>query len=280
MRISFDLGFGWTKVCSSQGQCFKFPSRISYHAEAPVDNVEKVLVDGKYYTVGEDAKYEGRRITLAGIEELVKYFPAFKKYALEKLEVEDEKKVEIVTGLPPIYKDYAKILEEQGAVVLPQGVGIFLDVKDKVDTSEMLIIDIGYNTVDYLITKGEIKKKGNTFVKQGIEELVKRFQEVLPKEFSHLKSRPSHRVMEVFERGYSLIDGEKVDLSSYKEKAIEDYIEILSSMLKNEIGDFIEEAETVVIAGGGAYYLKNIRPHGVYVPSEPEFSQARGYLKA
>lgn len=278
MKVAFDLGFGWTKVCTDTGECFKFPTWLAYHSDTAISEVDRVLVDGKEYVVGEDARLERQKITITSIQELLNYFPVFRKYALEKLGI-PENEAEIITGLPPIHKDKTEILERQGAIVLPQGLGIYLDVVDKVDSDELLIIDIGFNTVDYIVVINGKRKKGNTIEKQGVERMIELFRNKLPDSFGVLKQFSFQRLMDVFEKGYATVAGERIDLIPYKEKAIEEYNEVLKTRLKEEIGNLIDEIEQITVAGGGAYYLKDIRKAGVYVPEKPEFSQARGYLK-
>ncbi|ACO04969.1 conserved hypothetical protein (plasmid) [Persephonella marina EX-H1] len=278
MKVAFDLGFGWTKVCTDTGECFKFPTWLAYHSDTAISEVDKVLVDGKEYVVGEDARLERQRITITSIQELLNYFPVFKRYSLEKLGI-SESEAQIITGLPPIHKDKAEILEKQGAVVLPQGLGIFLDVADKVSEEELMIIDIGFNTVDYIVVIKNKRKKGNTIEKQGVERMIELFRNKLPDSLGYLKQFSFQRLMDVFEKGYATVEGERIDLTSYKERAIEEYNEVLKTRLKDEIGNLIDEIERIVIAGGGAYYLKDIRKAGIYIPEKPEFSQARGYLK-
>ena len=278
LKVGFDLGFGWTKVCTDSGECFKFPSWLAYHSNTAISDVDKVLVDGREYVVGEDAKYERQRINITGIEELLNYFSVFKKYALERLGVK-ENEVQIITGLPPIHREKAVVLEKQGAVVLPQGLGIYLDVQDKINADEVLIIDVGFNTVDYIVSVKGRRKKGDTIEKQGIERMIELFRNKLPDSLGYLKQFPFQRLMEVFEKGFAVVEGERIELNAYKEKAIEEYNEVLRTRLKGEIGNLIDEIEQIVIAGGGAYYLKNIRKAGIYIPEKPEFSQARGYVK-
>jgi len=275
MRVGFDLGFGWAKVCSEDNRCMKFPTWLAYFSESAISDMEVVSYDGKDYVVGEDAKYERQKIVIADINDLLHYFNVFKKYALSKLDIEDD--VEIITGLPPIHKDKAGILEKQGITVLPQGVGIWLDVKDKLKSQEVLIIDIGFNTVDYIMVVKGIKKKGNTLEKQGVERMVELFRNKLDIPF--VKQFPLQRLMEVFENGYINIEGEKVDLSNIKQKAVDEYNELLKTRLKSEIGNLIDEIESIAVAGGGAYYIKGIRKDA-FIPENPEFSQARGYTRA
>jgi len=275
MKVGLDLGFGWCKVCTSEGTCFKFPSWLAYHTSAAISEMDTVTVDGIEYVVGEDAKYERQKITISGINDLISYFNVFKKYAIQKAGIKEDD-VQIVTGLPPIHKDKASKLEKQGVTVLPQGIGIYLDVRDKIKSSETLILDIGFNTVDYILVSKDIRKKGNTLEKQGVERMVEMFRSQI--DISFVKQFSLQRIMEIFEKGYVSLEGEHIDLSHIKERAIKEYNEMLKTRLDSEIGDLLKETESIVLAGGGAYYIKDIRKN-VYIPDSPEFSQARGYTK-
>jgi len=273
MKVGLDLGFGWCKVCTSEGTCFKFPSWLAYHTSTAISEMDTVSVDGVEYVVGEDAKYERQKITMSDINDLISYFNVFKKYALQKADIKEDV-AQIITGLPPIHKNKAGKIEKQGATVLPQGFGIYLDVKDKVKSNEMLILDIGFNTVDYILVSNGMKKKGNTLEKQGVERMVEMFRSQI--DISFVKQFPLQRIMEIFEKGYVSLEGEHIDLSHLKKRATDEYNEILKTRLKSEIGNLLDEIESIVLAGGGAYYIKNIRKD-VYIPDAPEFSQARGY---
>ena len=273
--VGFDLGYGWTKVCY-EGNCFKFPTWLAYHSNDAISELDKVVYDGREYVVGEDAKYERQKIIMSSVDEMLNYYPVFKKYALNRLGL-NESDVIIVTGLPPAHKHKAEILQKQGAVVLPQGVGIYLDVQDKAGDSEVLILDIGFNTVDFIITAGGKKKRGNTLEKMGVERMVELFRNRL--DIAVLKQFSLQRLMDIFEKGYATVEGERIDLNGAKLKAIEEYNEILMTRLKDEIGNVISEIETIVMAGGGAYYINHLRKSGIIIPDEPEFSQARGYAR-
>jgi hypothetical protein len=275
MKVGLDLGFGWCKVYTSEGNYLKFPSWLAYHTSAAISEMDMVTVDGIDYVVGEDAKYERQKITISDINDLISYFSVFKKYALQKAGIKEDG-TQIVTGLPPIHKDKAWKLEKQGVTVLPQGFGIYLDVKDKVKSSEMLILDIGFNTVDYILVSNGMKKKGNTLEKQGVERMVEMFRSQI--DISFVRQFPLQRIMEIFEKGRVSLEGENIDLSHIKQRAIDEYNEILKTRLKSEIGNLLNEIESIVLAGGGAYYIRDIRKD-VYIPDIPEFSQARGYTK-
>jgi len=274
-KVALDVGFGWTKVATGQGT-FKFPTWLAYKSDEAINNLDSVSYDGKEYVVGTDAKYERQKITIAGIDELINYFPVFVKFATQKAGLSNPK---IITGLPPTYRDKFSILEKQGITVLPQGLGIYLDTIDMVDADELLVIDIGFNTVDYILVIDGERKRGNTLVKQGVERMVEIFKSKLPAELSYLKQFNLQRLMDTFEKGYANVEGERVDLSDFKQQAIDEYNEVVRTRLRSEIGNLLEEVEQVVVAGGGAYYLNKIRASRVFIPHDPEFSQARGYLK-
>ncbi|HEM56155.1 MAG TPA: ParM/StbA family protein [Thermodesulfobium narugense] len=279
--IGLDVGFGWTKVCLRENgelkRCFKFPSWIAYHSKSAISDMHVVVYDGKEYVVGEDARIENKKVIINDIGDLINYYPVFAKHAINQLNVSSECK--IVTGLPPIYKNFSDNIKSMGMEVVPQGVGIWLDVRDKIKTGEAVVLDIGFNTVDYIIVIDDVKKKGSTITKLGVERLVEFFRDKLPVDLQYLKQLPFQRLMTTFEKGMTTIDGEEIDLSGYKKQATEEYNEMLITRLKNEVGSIMDEISSIVIAGGGAYYIKPFRKSGVFIPEEPEMSQARGYTK-
>jgi len=283
MKVGADVGFGFVKVVWDGNQV-KFPTALAYHTATDISEVELVVHDGKEYVVGEDVRYEPNVITILTVEELINYYPVFLKYALkEKI----DKVEEIAVGLPPKYKDYSdklkKIVSSLGiknVEVLPQGFGIFTDVKNEIG-EEVLIVDVGFNTVDFLVIKGGKKKKGHTLEKMGILKAVEIFRDLLKSDYAFLTSAPLTKMLQRFEKSYAVIDGERIDLKEFKEKALQRYTEILMGELRRRLGDFVREVESLVFAGGGANLIKPemIRPKGVIIPNQPEYSQARGYLR-
>ncbi|HIP43558.1 MAG TPA: ParM/StbA family protein [Aquifex aeolicus] len=283
MRIGADVGFGFVKVVFNGSQV-KFPTALAYHTATDISEVDVVVHDGKEYVVGEDVRYEPNVITILTVEELINYYPVFLKYALKEKIAQVE---EIAVGLPPKHKNYSDKLKEivrslgiKNVEVLPQGFGIFIDVKDKIG-EEVLIVDVGFNTVDFLVIKEGKKKKGHTLEKMGILKAVEIFRDLLPSEYAFLKGTPLTKMLQRFEKGYTVIDGERIDLKEFKEKALQRYTEILEGELRRHLGDFVREVESLVFAGGGANLIKPemIRPKGVIIPNQPEYSQARGYLR-
>jgi len=287
MIAGIDVGFGWTKIVKDEEET-KFPTWIAHHIHSPFsDEINTIKYGSKEYTVGEDVIFENQRIEITGIKELITYFPVFLKH-IEN--IYEEKIEKIVTGIPVIYKDMKDELKKNingigvEIEVLPQGLGIFLDVKKQLTYENAFILDIGFNTLDYLIVKKEKtgwkRKKGNTIEKMGIVRAIDRFRELIPKEISYARNFSFSRLLEIFERGAIIFENEKIDLKNIKNSSLEDYTETVNTRLSEEIGQTIYDVQTVVIAGGGANIVKfDLFKHShIIIPEKPEFSQARGYL--
>jgi uncharacterized protein YbaA (DUF1428 family) len=285
MTTGIDVGFGWTKVVNGE-KAFKFPSWLAYHTLFPISEVSVVQYGGKQYVVGGDVKYESQRIEIVGITELINYFPVFLKY----IETITGKLDGIVTGIPIKYKNRVEelkgIIEETGIEcdILPQGAGIFMDVEDRLG-EETLILDIGFNTLDYLILRKENddwkKKKGNTIEKFGTVRAVEIFRSNLPDEIAYARNFSFSRLLEVFEKETVRFEGDEINVSGVKKTAMEEYSEMIRTRMTEEIGDGLADMETVVLAGGGASIVKLdlFRHSRVIIPDKPEFSQARGYSR-
>lgn len=289
MKAGIDVGFGWTKVVTESGKQFKFPTWLAYYTPTPDSQLSTVTYGGRKYVVGRDVKYEAQRIEISTMRELVTYFPVFVRHAEELAE---ERFTEVVTGVPVVHRSYVpelkRVAEDAGirCEVLPQGFGIFLDVVEGIPDEEVLIIDMGYNTLDYLImvkheTRGWIRKKGNTIEKFGLVRAVEAFRASLPDGVSYARNFSFSRLIEVFERGSIRFEGETVDLSSVRESAVREYTEMVKTRLNEEIGEGLKDMSLFVLAGGGANLVRMdmFRENRVIIPEKPEFSQARGYLR-
>ncbi|RUM58734.1 MAG: hypothetical protein DSY60_01110 [Persephonella sp.] len=56
---------------------------------------------------------------------------------------------------------------------------------------------------------------------QGVERMIELFRDKLTPELAYIKNFSLSRLMTTFEKGYALLEGDKVDLSGFKQKAIE-----------------------------------------------------------
>ncbi|WP_022846828.1 ParM/StbA family protein [Desulfurobacterium sp. TC5-1] len=291
MIIGLDVGFGRTKIITEKEK-LSFPTWVAKHTPSADEEVETISLFGENYVIGQDAKYERNLIEISDIKEYIKYLPLFLKFIQKKF-LEESERLFIITGLPPRHKEHAagveEIIKETGAAgkVIPQGMGIFFDTKEKVEgTEDILIIDIGYNTLDYIMlvrdrTKavGYRKRKSNTIENFGINRAVYEFRNQM--EDGYIKDLPLTKLNEIFIKGQGRVFAEKIDFTKQRQRAITAYAEMLTGRLKTEVGDFINSVETIVIAGGGARFItgEHIGRPDAIIPEEPEFSQARGYYK-
>ena len=291
MRVlGIDIGFGSVKVYSDELE-YKFPTAVAYMPDDEVMEVEKINVGGRYFVVGRDVKYVARnKIEIPGVKDLIRWSGVFLKYVLDKF---GEFEV-VVSGLPPSAKRYVSEFEavlksvcrDAKIKILPQGAGILYDVVSKEPSlSEVMVVDIGYNTVDCLVAEkieGVWKKKrGITIEGFGVMKAVSFMRELFSSKMEFFKNWSVSRLVDAFEVGYVVVDGERVDLSGYKAEAVKRYEEVLVGRLKAELGDDFRSIESVVLAGGGAYYVSE-KHFGkkIMIPDKPEFSQARGYYIA
>jgi hypothetical protein len=291
MRVlGIDIGFGSVKVYS-EGLEYKFPTAVAYMPDDEVMEVEKVNVGGRYFVVGRDVKYvSSYKIEIPGVRELVRWSGVFLKYVIEKFGDFDV----VVSGLPPGAKRHVSEFEtvlrsvcrDAKIKILPQGAGILYDVVSREPfLSEVMVVDIGYNTVDCLVAEKVDgvwrKKRGLTIEGFGVMKAVSFMRELFSSRMEFFKNWSVSRLVEAFEVGYVVVDGEKVDLSGYKAEAMKRYEEVLVGRLKAELGDDFRGIENVVLAGGGAYYVSE-KHFGkrIIIPEKPEFSQARGYYIA
>jgi len=80
-----------------------------------------------------------------------------------------------------------------------------------------------------------------------------------------------------------LIIRSKKDLSGIIEDIVSEYVEWLLQEVQGRWDGFLKRADRLIIAGGGAYYVKEFLPERyrgfVFIPESPEYSNARGFYK-
>lgn len=282
--IGLDVGFGFTKAFSD-GKAIKFPSWLSLVPSSIDSEVEPFIYVSRYFWVGEDARFSAKRIEINEPEDIIYYYPLFRQKVLREFNLDNAL---IITGLPPSAFFDKNI--DKGNIqdkLLFQGMGILVDARHSNlithDDHSVIIIDIGFNTVDYLVVvKDENDKRWkrvnlNSIYNLGVSEAVSMFRDKLPSDLSILKNWSKQKLIEIFEKKYVVIEGERIDLSSHIDFIMPDYTAILLARLKSEVGAEIAEVDKVVIAGGGAHLIDKTLQRNIVIPDDPEFSNARGY---
>jgi plasmid segregation protein ParM len=302
-KISIDLGYGDIKVCTEKGE-FKFTNAISFAGHSSVDYNQNALDVYKFndidYLVGEQALLNKPFIT-RDYGYLYEYAPLLVYKALKTAKIKPNDTINLVTGLS--LKDWHKASEfgericdifvnnehykisPENIKVVPQGKGVYLDYKSKnniIDNDFFAIVDIGFNTFDFLIFKdGKPIPNKNYANTLGVNTLIQELQIYLNKEFrSNFSEQDCKDIL--FNKSVR-IGAKTTDLTSAINKEIFKYSKILHNEILAKNADLINKVFKVVISGGGAYLLKeinaNIFDHQVYSTEPFEFANVRGYYE-
>ncbi len=284
--LGLDVGFGWTKWWTKEKKG-KFPTWIGLWENYSISDITPIEFEGEKYVVGEEARFCRQKIEIVDYEDMIRFLPLIALYVSR---ITGLTPYEMVTGLAP--KHYAKFKQDKEAQlrlnefnrILFQGLGVLIDMEESIRPEEgesLILVDIGFNTVDVLLLlwTGEKYKKiaVESFEGLGVRNAVERFREKL--RIEHLKSQPASKLVKIFQESKAKIEGREYYLNEEVKEAKQSYKEVLLTRLKEAFGEKIEEADHMIVAGGGAYLVEKLR-YDTIVPKEPEFSNARGYTKS
>ena len=315
MILSVDVGFGDVKSCSGDGfACVKFPSAIAPYSFGGATHTdgdglyreEKVYeFEGQSYLIGEQALLDSNCKTTRSPEFIVEYSPLFVYKAKELLSVSEIERLAV--GIPlgmfvnPAMERFktryrerlakfivnGELIEPAHVDVFAQGHGIYIDYlikEQKIDSDEtVLVVDVGFNTIDMLaVVKGKPNKKNSqTLRNKGVVKIIADLQSYLQDNF--MLELSEQAVKDILLKRALKVYGDVKDLSDVIDTISENYASWFFGEIKSQKDDFLQTADKLVIAGGGAYFLKNAIPPEykgfVYIPENPEFANARGYYK-
>ena len=293
--LGMDIGFGDVKAVLVNREletmkAISFPTLVAGYTPAPLEKDKAVLCfGGKKYVAGQDARGEPGCFQLSDFDDMKEFAPLLFRKVLQTDGFEGNE-IAVCAGMPPGWwpqrGEVANALraEMQTVVVVPQGQGAFVAVQEEKDlegVETVLILDFGYNTVDYLLMEitgyGEFEIiKGNTLPRLGVTKLVKLFRGELKGELSEL---PDRALKEMLRTGQGKLYGENINLSGHKRRAVEKYCAMLMGELKSNVGETWRETDAVICTGGGVYYFepqRNLPHHRIVIPEEREFANARG----
>lgn len=289
--VGLDIGFGETKtvVLGDKELRSSFPSLIAEPTPSALQEKKlEISFGGKRYVIGRDARTEPGCFQLYDFEDLVRYSPLITEYVFAANNIESNEEVFLCISCPPSgWQERKRLLEgvkstHTNTVILPQGYGAFYAISGDlpVDPDTALVLDFGYNTVDWLVMERQEEKwqavRGDTLARMGVMKLVGYFRSQLKKGWAEL---PERVVRELLRKGKGRIYGEEIELEGEKRRAVEQYREMLLQALKGVLGEIWREVDVVVCAGGGTYYFspKDTLPHSlVVIPDFPEFANAQG----
>ncbi len=296
---------------------FKFPSavaRVKNQAIAGLDDAQmEYTFENKKYLVGTDALISANLIPTRDIEFLLEFSPllilkAFEGAAqLYHLPLKSLcNSVEVCLGLPLAYyrekkNDLAGRLvrfEVSGLeVTFPrlgiqaQSQGILLDFlfddhcrpNRKWLGSDLLILDIGFNTIDILcVHEGRSSSEWSNMLEgAGLCRICRDLDIELKKMGLEL---PEQAIKNALVNRKISIYGKEIDLSEPITRLTWDYADFLYREIKSRLSDVLKNTRRLIVAGGGAYYVfrffkEKFSEDFLYMPVHAEFSNARGYYK-
>ena len=297
-----DYGYGDVKYIVEDGNKVvkkKFPNAVSRvnrflnNSDFTGDSTIRYL--NREWIVGDEAAVHSP-ITTRNFDYLVKYSPLLTAKIM--LDHNIEKINFITTGvaltdffrneeLKKALKAFSfneKAVSIEDIFVYPQGFGIYLDYCHKTGEreKEVLIIDIGYNTLDigYVNKEGKFStSKSRAYSNDGVVKIVQGLEQFIRKEITPIQLNEQD-IKEALENKEIRIAGKSYDLSSTINELSEEYAEYIMSKLSSDYADILLKARKVIFAGGGANYVKDSikeKWENIFIPEEAEFANVRGY---
>jgi plasmid segregation protein ParM len=297
----------------------KFPTAIAKARRHRIRGLKNAFkqygFNNQKYLVGNEALFSERVISSKEISFLLEYAPLFVFKIMEELSVIFNKSrsqmlqapKKLCIGLPLAYyfskkkeltnkirkfnvSDTAVDFEDTEIDVLPQGQGIQFDFLISNGTisgiwkeKTYLVLDIGYNTVDVLaVSEGSADPQISDMTRgAGVCRICKDLKKELKAKDIEL-SDPLVKKALIEKKVFYC--GEAIRLEEIIGELAADYAESLFYDLTADFGEFLSKTEKLIIAGGGAYYVREYfvekyKSKFIHVPGKAEFSNARGCMK-
>ena len=299
-KVGLDIGYSQTKIFFD-GKLFKLPTAISYAIDSGINfgNDEVYEYNGKMYRVGEIAIDES--FTTTEYRFLKEFGPLILYHVLHKLNLLTDGKlnqpIELRTGLSLSDWEYSEEFKNSLTTfivndkeininpihIIPQGAGVHYDWCDKnkeVPVSDV-VVDIGYNTINYLVFDNgtPLKAKCRSFPGHGAVGIIRPFTNWL--EATYKMHFTEQEALKILMNNKFIYQGEEQPdvINMIKELKSNFITKLFNSILVSE-KKTLSTSEKVIIAGGGAYFLEGVSlPKNATFPEKPfEFSNVRGYI--
>jgi hypothetical protein len=172
-----------------------------------------------------------------------------------------------------------------------QGQGVLTDFmfqngiyQDQYSKSNLLVIDIGFNTIDVLsVNGGKTSSNGSYMLEgKGVCKITRELAIEIKEKTGHILNE--QKIKEVLQTNTLKIKNQPQNLNGSISQVITEYTDLLKREIQSRSESIMNDAEKLIFAGGGVYYIENYIKNQypvnfVHIPTEPEFSNARGYLK-
>lgn len=324
--FGIDVGFGDVKVAFSnsdqQQKVLKFPTAVATsNSSIKLEGSERTyLYKGKNFILGREAVHHPNVLTTRNLDFLFGYSPlliyramemAAARYHMDVTKLMSAKKA-ICVGLPIKHymekrEQMADLLEtfevsglqfrfENNIRVIAQGQGVLMDFIRCAELKHrkwygrartLTILDMGYNTIDVLcVDNGRPSGQfSGMLTGDGICRLVEWLRNDIQRHYD-IGELSEQEIKKAIEDRYIISTGKRIDLTDLIDAKTAEYTEYLSSKLDGRFGDFMRRSERLIVAGGGAYYVKKAfrdkyveSPDFLYFAPNAEYANARGYLE-
>lgn len=298
-----DIGYGFTKVVfGSNNENLIFQTTVSKHvrSEKIFNRAPEVIsVNGQEYLVGPETTPSWKvNKEFVGSNE---YFAVI-GYCLSQIYKRNINLSGIALGLPPALFNERKIILLRNALeknelklnktflpvpdkisFIPQGVGAYVDFlvnNPDYQGQNVIVIDIGYYTLDVIfIDKGQFISHTAKSYPVGMEVLFSKICDEVSNRYGDFVNNTIAEV--ILQKGSFTYFGREYKFDA--SEILRDYYIPKVTLKLKEYANFLRNEEfnldsikAIVVAGGGAVYLKNILEDAIVLP-EPQFANARGY---
>ena len=299
-KLAIDVGYSSTKV-RYDGKLYKFPSAIAFATDLGIDYGEDDVVKykGETYYVG-DAAVGLETFTTTDFGFKQQFDPVIIYHVLKKLNlVEDALNGNIQLYLTLALADwkhkdtYLKVLSEfevddnklgfKDVTLLPQGAGAYMLFvgKNGVHPGSAAIIDIGFNTINFLVYENGQPKRAHSkgYSGHGVSSILRPFATYLESTFN--MPFGESEALKIFTLGKFMFNGSEQPQVSEKIVELKSQFvkKLFNSVLTGE-KKILATSEKVILAGGGCYLLEGIQfPPNVELTTKPyEFANISGVI--
>lgn len=302
MFAGIDTGYGFTKVVYGDNETFLFKTAVEPYIRSEKrfgGRPDVITVRDKSFIVGPDSDLNWQVTKdFIGSEQ----YYAVIGYCLHKIHTITGKALTgMALGLPPaMFNERKTILltEElhraglmangkaiaipQKVVFVPQAVGAYIDFISSnpgYASDNVVVIDIGYYTLDVVfLRQGRFVPDASKSYPSGVEFLLEKISDEFTNRYGLFINRA---LAETILKKGALVDFGKEYKFNVEEILHSYYIPKIISRIKEYAFYLRKRFETdtikaVVIAGGGAVYVKDMLDGATVLP-EPQFANARGY---
>ena len=299
-QLAIDCGYGHVKI-KFNDKFFKFPTSVAYAIDTGIayGDGDTVKYKGEDYYVGENA------VTLETFNTTdfafkTQFDPLIIYHVLKKLDlIDDAKNGNIQLALTLSLTDW-KFKEDYltstsnfeaddtsfsftDTILIPQGAGAYMNYMSNKEEhpNSVIIIDIGYNTINYMLYEHGKPQKAHSkgFAGHGVSSIIKAFSTYLESEFSMPFSDSESQ--KIFLNGMFIFSGTDQPQVAQKIIALKgQFVKRLFNSILTSEKKLLATTEKVVLAGGGCYLIEGIKfpPNVEFIQKPYEFANVASII--